>query len=52
MNYLFDYGEALLCCLPLFFIIAIAGGALLINSVPSNKPAGSKGENAETQHKG
>jgi hypothetical protein len=35
---LFDFGEALLCCLPLFMIIAIAGGALLINSMPSKKP--------------
>ena len=39
MNYLFDYGEALVCCLPLFFIIAIAGGALLVNSVPAKKPS-------------
>jgi hypothetical protein len=36
-NVLFDFGEGLLCCLPLFFIIAIAGGALLINSMPSKK---------------
>jgi hypothetical protein len=36
-NVLFDYGEGLLCCLPLFFVIAIVGGSLLISSMPSKK---------------
>ncbi|MEO7538832.1 MAG: hypothetical protein ABIV21_02310 [Pyrinomonadaceae bacterium] len=52
MNYLFDFGEALLCCLPLFFIIAIAGGSLLVNSMPSKKPKVVREEDADTRDKG
>lgn len=35
MSYLFDYGEFLLCFGPVFFIIAMVGFILLINSWPS-----------------
>ena len=35
MKYLFDYGEALLCFVPVFFIIAAIGAALLWNAMPS-----------------
>jgi hypothetical protein len=35
MNYLFDYGEALLCFVPVFLIVAFIGAALLWNSLPS-----------------
>jgi len=35
MSYLFDYGEALICFIPVFFIISLVGAALLWNSLPS-----------------
>jgi hypothetical protein len=34
MSVLFDYGEALLCFVPLFFMISFIGAALLWNSLP------------------
>ncbi len=34
MQYLFEYGEFLLCFAPVFFIIAFIGAALLWNSLP------------------
>ena len=42
MNYLFDYGEPLICFAPAFLIIAAAGSMLLANSWPSK---GLKGGN-------
>jgi len=35
MSYLFDYGEALLCFVPVFLIVAFIGASLLWNSLPS-----------------
>ena len=35
MRYLYDYGEGLLCFLPVFLIIAAIGAALLWNDLPS-----------------
>lgn len=37
MNYLFDYGEFLLCIGPVFIVIAGVGFLLLLNSRPSNR---------------
>jgi|KBSSwiStaDraftv2_1062776.scaffolds.fasta_scaffold129882_3 hypothetical protein len=34
MSYLFDYGEGLLCFLPVFAIIAFIFGALVWNNLP------------------
>jgi hypothetical protein len=34
MNYLFDYGEALFCFVPVFFIIAFIFATLIWNSLP------------------
>jgi len=34
MSILYDYGEGLLCFLPVFFIIALVFGALVWNSLP------------------
>ena len=34
MSYLFDYGEGILCFLPVFAIIAFIFGALIWNSLP------------------
>jgi hypothetical protein len=44
MNYLFDYGEFLLCCGPIFLIIAMAGIGLLMNSLPSKESEKISGE--------
>lgn len=35
MRYLFDYGEGLLCFLPVFVIMSLIAAALLWNSLPS-----------------
>lgn len=34
MRYLFDYGEGLLCFLPVFVLIAFIFGALIWNNLP------------------
>ncbi|HVF30666.1 MAG TPA: hypothetical protein VNA22_06825 [Pyrinomonadaceae bacterium] len=34
MRYLFDYGEGILCFVPVFFIVAAIGLALLWNNLP------------------
>jgi len=34
LSYLFDFGEALFCFGPLFFLIAAIGAALLWNNLP------------------
>jgi hypothetical protein len=34
VNYLFDYGEGLLCFLPVFLIITFIFGALVWNNLP------------------
>lgn len=38
MNYLFEYGEFLLCIGPVFLIIALVFGGLLWNSLPKREP--------------
>jgi hypothetical protein len=43
---LFDYGEFLLCCGPVFLIIMMVGLALLWNSLPSQS-AGKKQKSSE-----
>ena len=35
MKYLFDYGEAFLCFVPVFLIMAFIAAALLWNNLPS-----------------
>ncbi|MEO8041451.1 MAG: hypothetical protein ABI646_02475 [Acidobacteriota bacterium] len=35
MRYLFDYGEGLLCFLPVFVIMSLIAAALIWNSLPS-----------------
>jgi len=35
MSYLFDYGEAFLCFVPVFLIMAFMGAAVLWNSLPA-----------------
>ena len=35
MKYLYDYGEGLLCFVPVFLMIAFIGAALIWNNLPS-----------------
>ena len=35
MRYLYDYGEGLLCFVPVFLMIAFIGAALIWNNLPS-----------------
>ncbi len=49
MNYLFDYGEFLICFGPAFLIITPVGLLLLANSGPS-KDAKSSDEQSEDKH--
>ena len=42
MSVLFDYGEALLCFVPVFFIISFIGAALLWNSMPARSEKDNK----------
>jgi hypothetical protein len=42
MKYLFDYGEGLLCFLPVFLIISFIFGALIWNNLPSRTVTKSK----------
>jgi len=37
MHILYDYGEGLLCFVPVFFMIAVIFFSLLWNSLPSKK---------------
>ena len=45
MKYLFDFGEALLCFVPVFLMIAFIGAALLWNSMPSRTVRKNAGDN-------
>ena len=51
MRYLYDYGEGLLCFVPVFLIIAFIGAALVWNNLPDRTNRKKTDERPSDRHR-